>query len=78
MTQAAGRILKGNQVNIEGTYQLGLSQADTKSAQNMNTTINSPRAKIIENNEDYVVIQVVCSCGKQIDLRCEYAGSGQS
>ncbi len=78
MTQAAGRILKGNQVNIEGTYQLGLSQADTKSAQNMNTTINSPQAKIIENNEGYVVIQVICSCGKQIDLRCEYVGSGQS
>lgn len=73
MAQAAGRILKSNEVNIEGTYQLGFSHADHKAAQNMNTTLKSPQAKIIENSDGYVIIQVVCSCGQQINLRGEYA-----
>ena len=72
MTQTTGRILKGSQVNMEGKYQLGLSQADHNSAPNMNTTVKEPQARIIENNEGHVVIQVVCSCGKQINIRGEY------
>lgn len=72
MTQAAGRILKGNEVNIEGTYQLGFPQAEHKSVQNVNIAGKSPQVKIIENNEDFVIFQVVCSCGKQINIRGEY------
>jgi hypothetical protein len=78
MTQTTGRILKGNQVNIEGKCRLGLSQANHNSAQNMNTMVNSPQARIIENNEEYVVIQVPCSCGKQITIRGKYVGSQSS
>ncbi len=35
----------------------------------MNSTLKSPQVKIIENNEGYVVIQVICSCGEQINLK---------
>ena len=64
--------MKRNQVNVEGEYRIGFSQVDHNSAHNMNTTLKSPQVKIIENNEGYVVIQVVCSCGKQINIRGEY------
>ena len=72
MTQVTGRILKSSQVNIEGKCQLGLSQANHSSAQNLKTSVRSPQAKIIENNEGYVIIQVTCSCGEQINIRGEY------
>ena len=72
MTQTAGKILKGSEVNIEGKYQLGFSQANHSSAQNIKTSAMSPQVKIIENNEGYVVIQVTCSCGEQINIRGEY------
>ena len=57
---------------VEGNYTLGLSQANHCSPGSMNTTLKAPQAKIIENNEGYVVIQVVCSCGEQINIRGEY------
>jgi hypothetical protein len=78
MAQTTGRILKGNQVNIEGKYQLGLSQANHSSPENMNTMLKSPQVRIIENNAGYVVIQVTCSCGEQITLRGEYNESHKS
>ena len=78
MTQTTGRILKGSQVNIEGKYQLGFSQANHNSPENMNTIPVSPQVKIIENNDGYVIIQVVCSCGEQINLRGTYAAPNKS
>ena len=72
MKQTTGKIIKSDQVNIEGTYQLGLSQANHCSHESMNTTLRTPQVKIIENNDGYVVIQVTCSCGQKINLKGEY------
>jgi hypothetical protein len=38
----------------------------------------SPKVKIVENNEGYVAIQVICSCGQQINLRGEYKEHNKS
>ncbi|MEJ2647476.1 MAG: hypothetical protein P8016_03580 [Sedimentisphaerales bacterium] len=78
MTQTTGRILKGNEVSIEGKYQLGFPQTGHKSAQQISIAAKSPQARIIENSESCVVIQVVCSCGKHIDIRGEYITSRSS
>jgi len=72
MKQTTGRILKSNQIHVEGKCQLGLSQAGHSSHENMNTTLQEPKVRIIENNEGYVVIQVICSCGEQINLKADY------
>ncbi|MBN2588255.1 MAG: hypothetical protein JXA96_00200 [Sedimentisphaerales bacterium] len=78
MKQTTGRILKSDQVNIEGKYKLDVSQANHCSPQSMNTTLKSPQVKIIENNEGFVVIQVICSCGKHINLKGEYNAQDKS
>ena len=72
MKQTTGRILKSNQVNVEGKCQLGLSHAVHSSHENINNTLQEPKVRIIENNEGYVVIQVICSCGEQINLKADY------
>lgn len=72
MAQTTVRILKSSQVNIEGKCLLGLPQKEHNSTLTMNTTVKQPQAGIIENNDEHVIIQVVCSCGKQINIRGEY------
>jgi hypothetical protein len=78
MTQTTGKILKSSQVSIEGKYQVGFSHANHNSPENLNSMPVSPKVKIIENNEGYVVIQVTCSCGQQINLRGEYKENHKS
>ena len=78
MTQTTAKILKSDQVNIEGKCRLGLSKDNHSTHGSMNTSLKAPQAKIIENNDGYVVIQVVCSCGKQINIRGEYNGLNKS
>ncbi len=78
MEQTSGKILKSNQVNIEGKYKLELSQANHCSHDGLNNKLKSPQVKIIENNEGYVVIQVICSCGEQINLKGNYIAQNKS
>ncbi len=78
MKQTTGRILKSDQVSIEGKYKIDLSQVNHCSPENMNTTLKSPQVKIIENNDGYVVIQVICSCGQQINIKGNYNAQKKS
>ena len=68
MIQAKQRIIKGNDASIEGKYTI----ESPDSANNINSAVKAPQARIIENNENYVVIQVNCPCGKDIHIRGEY------
>ena len=70
-----GRVLKSNNVNIEGKFHLGMSQVNSDYPGDMNAVIKKPQATIIENNEEYVVIQINCSCGQAICIRANYPKS---
>ena len=78
MKQTTGRILKSDQVNVEGKYKLEMSHVNHCSTGNMNSALKSPQVKIIENNEGYIVIQVTCSCGEQINLKGNYITQNKS
>ena len=62
----ASRILKNTALNPAGKKRL--SAATTAAA----TPSGAPsaQAKIISQEDGHVVIQVVCSCGQEIQLRC--------
>jgi len=75
MVNSTGRIIKSNDVTIEGSFQLGSSNSNNIPTENNNPGVCETQAQIVENNENYVVIQVECSCGKKISLRGDYIGS---
>jgi hypothetical protein len=68
MIQAKQRIIKGNDANIKGKYTI----ESPESTHSINSVVKSPKVKIIENDAGYVVIQVNCSCGKDIYIKGEY------
>ena len=72
MERATGKIIKSQDVHLEGQYHLSMKQTNTKSSQNRSSVIGMPQAQIIENKNECVVIKITCSCGQEISLRCEY------
>ena len=77
MTRTSGRILKSENVEVEGQYQLdvgrvGISKAGVLAA---GTQEVAKQARIIETHPQYAVIEVTCSCGGKTLLRCEYTGA---
>jgi len=75
MATAAKRVLKSNEVKLEGRFLLDAAQAGSNLPKQQAATSSAPQVRILENHEQYAVIEVICPCGTRTSLKCEYAGT---
>ena len=75
MATAAGQIFKSDKVKFEGRFLLDAVQAGSNLPKQQVAVSSEPQVRILENHEQYAVIEVICSCGTRTSLRCEYAGT---
>jgi len=74
MTRTAGRILKSNDVKLEGQFHLDVANAGLDLTKQKIAASSAPKVRILENHPEYAVIEVTCSCGTTMSLKCEYDG----
>jgi len=74
MRHSACRILKESEVKVDGQFTLDIVQAETNQSEEPATDLGQPKVHIIESRSDFSVIEITCSCGTSMFLRCEYAG----
>ncbi len=74
MQKAQSHVIKGDQVKIEGTYLLGASSGaeNPGNLKKNNSPPAQPQAGIVEKNNDFATVEIVCSCGRKIQLKCVY------
>ena len=78
MQGTTGRILKSQDVKLEGNLQLELNQRKTQGnnnhtqTHNKNTTAFPPEVTVVENDPDFTILRITCSCGQQAYVRCEH------
>ena len=74
MEKQVARVLKANNVKMQGSYHLGVDQSGQSSVANdkANTVGMISQARIIEKNEAFAVIEITCSCGKKTQVKCEF------
>lgn len=74
MLNRKSKIIKKHQTAASGSICLG---AGSPVAPVRNSASSAPvstaQATVIENTESYVVIELTCSCGDKIKLKCNYA-----
>ncbi len=75
MRNTAGRILKGSDVKVEGQFTLDVMQIESDSSKHTSTALVEPQVRIVESESDFSVIEITCSCGESMHLRCEYTGA---
>ena len=80
MPKTVGHIIKGSDVKLEGQFHLDVAQVRSSIGGPQKTTaaLATPKARIMESQPGFAVIEITCSCGKRTDLRCEYAGAEQA
>ena len=78
MAQSANRILKSEDVEIEGRLNLDLGNAGQTSQNAKHATVGITKVRILENQNEYAVIEVTCSCGRKTIIRCDYSNVSQS
>ena len=75
MIKAAGRILKSNDVKLEGRFHLDAAKAGSGMPRQQVAASSAPQVRVVENNPEYAVIEVTCGCGRKMSLKCDYAGA---
>lgn len=75
MKNASGRILKSSDVKVEGKFTLDVMQIGSDSPKQASTALVEPQVRIVESESEFSVIEITCSCGEKMNLRCEYAGA---
>ena len=78
MVRASGRILKGREVKLEGKLTLDITRAETGQPRQSGTALAEPQVRIVENHPEFTVIEITCTCGTGMCLRCEHAGTETS
>jgi hypothetical protein len=71
MKNSTGRVLKSDEVILEGRFCIGSGQ-NTSGQNNKNSRNIEPQVKIVETQDEYAIISFTCSCGRQTLVRCEY------
>lgn len=68
MAKQIRRILKSNDVRLQGSFRLEMPKEKSPSS-------TTAQVRILENNPQFAVIEITCSCGEKTNIRCEYAAS---
>jgi len=82
MEKTAGRILKSNDVKLEGRFHLDAGhgdagqgdsgQGDSGLANGRNVASAPAQVRVVENHPEFAVIELTCCCGAKTSVRCEY------
>jgi hypothetical protein len=73
MGKTTGHILKADEVKLEGQLHLDLWNVPAGPPKEKGAASSAPQARVIENHQEFVILEVTCSCGNKIHLNCEYA-----
>ena len=74
MRNTATRILKGSDVKLGGQFTLDIMQTETSPSGEPAADLVEPQVRIVESQSKFSVIEITCSCGTSMFLRCDYAG----
>ncbi len=75
MTNTARRIIKKCNVKLEGKFTLDIVQPEPGRPKQQGTALAEPQVRIVESQPEFAVIEITCSCGTGMSLKCEYAGA---
>jgi hypothetical protein len=82
MQQTVSRILKSNQIKVDGKMRLDLVNSPAASQKSGGSNVNNvnsnnlqtdPQVRIVDSQSSFAVIEITCSCGEKIFLKCQYA-----
>ncbi len=77
MIQTLNRVLKSDEVELDGRCHLDIGPA--VSQHNRNTAAAAAaKVKLLDNNNEFALIELQCSCGKKTVVKCEYSNASSS
>ena len=75
MGKTTGHILKAGDVKLEGQLHLDSWNVQAGTLKEKDAAASAPQARVIENHQEFAILEVTCSCGRKMYLKCEYGVS---
>jgi hypothetical protein len=72
MMQTMNRVLKSDEVEIDGRCHLEIGRSASSAQPGKNSNGVAAKARMLDNTNEYALIELICSCGKKTLVRCEY------
>jgi hypothetical protein len=75
MIKTVGRIIKSKDIKLEGRFLLDVANLGSDLPMPQAAASTTPQVRVLESHPQYAVIEVTCSCGRKMSLKCDYAGA---
>jgi hypothetical protein len=75
---ANGYIIKNKDVNTKGSVKLELPQLSSSPSPPTQRNTCPAEAKVIKTTNSFAIIEVTCSCGRKVQLKCQYEQQAQA
>ena len=75
MRSTGTHVLKSGSVELQGRMQLDIASVAPGAAKTKGAKQITPQVRIAESSPEFAVLEITCSCGSKINVRCEYANS---
>jgi hypothetical protein len=75
------RLIKNDEVNVNGSIQLGPSGTvagaglETSPLSKASLEVGPQEARIVESNSEFAILEVVCGCGCKSQIQCHYVNA---
>lgn len=75
MAKTASKVLKASEVKLDGKFQIGAKPIPSAGAKQNAAQKPSQivRANIVESNQQFAVLEIICSCGAKGHIKCLYS-----
>ena len=72
MASSQKNIIKSNEVRMEGQFTISANQSVPRPAGGQGSLSAPVQVRIVDNQAEFAVVEVTCSCGKKTNIRCQY------
>lgn len=72
MAKSTGRVIKADDVKVQGVFHLDNRQPARKPANLAGSAAAVPQVRVAEQTADFAVLEITCCCGTKMHVRCEY------
>jgi hypothetical protein len=77
MGKTGTHVLKKGNVELQGQFRLDIIPIKQGSPKSKGAELAAPQSRIVENCPEFAIIEITCSCGSKLRLKCEYANNSK-
>jgi len=72
MIKAMRRILKAQEVTLDDPFELSIDRGAPSRDTPPRCASSGPTVRVTQSHAEYAVLEVICSCGRKVHVRCDY------